>query len=90
MAARRMSCWECGTLFYGRADARYCCGSCRQKAYRKRSHRRGVLEAVPAPELSEVITQARQGRQQARAARKRAAAARRASVEARAKGRRNT
>ena len=33
MAAFRRYCWECGTAFYGRADARYCRGGCRQKAY---------------------------------------------------------
>ncbi|PRI13804.1 hypothetical protein B2J96_19370 [Mycobacterium shigaense] len=25
-------------MFYGRADARFCCGACRQQAYRERAH----------------------------------------------------
>lgn len=81
----------CGTMFYGRADARYCCGACRQKAYRAAAAGRAVDQMVPAPQLASAVAQALEVRQQARAAREsaskvrqRAAAMRGASAAARA------
>jgi len=40
----------CGAVFYGRADARYCCGACRQKAHRARAGvaRRTAIQAQGA------------------------------------------
>ena len=87
MAAARMHCWECGTAFYGRVDARYCCGGCRQKAYRSRAARRAADETVPPPELSNARAQARQTREHARAARERAAALHRAAAQTVARAR---
>jgi hypothetical protein len=66
----------CGITFYGRADARYCCGACRQKAYRKHTARRAALATVPRPRTSLTAAQARQIRQQARAMRENAVAMR--------------
>ena len=81
----------CGTTFYGRTDARYCGGACRQKAYRAAAARRAVDQTLPAPLLGSTIAQARQTRQgarqtrqEARATRTSAAAMRRASAQARA------
>jgi hypothetical protein len=50
MAASRLQCFMCGTVFYGRADARYCCGACRQKAHRARARveRRSAIQAQSA------------------------------------------
>jgi hypothetical protein len=81
MAASRLHCWMCGTTFYGRADARYCRGACRQKAYRAAVVRRAAAMTVPKPELGSTAAQARQTVQQARAARRRAGAARRAAAK---------
>ena len=85
MAAARMHCRVCGTTFYGRADARYCCGACRQKAHRARTARRAADKTVPKPELGNTAAQARQTRQHARAVRERAATVRRAAADTRAK-----
>ncbi|GAS91720.1 hypothetical protein [Mycolicibacterium brisbanense] len=85
MAATRKHCWECGASFYGRADARYCTGSCRQKAYRERAHRQAAMDTLPPPALADAIAVARQTRSKARAARERAADARQTSMEVRAK-----
>ncbi|HZE16086.1 MAG TPA: hypothetical protein VE197_10470 [Mycobacterium sp.] len=49
---------ECGVAFYGRGDARYCCGACRQKAHRTRTGRRAADEEVPAPALGRTVAQA--------------------------------
>ena len=65
MAACRIQCRECGTAFYGRADARYCCPACRQKAHRARARQRAAYEAVPAPDLSSVRTRVREVRERA-------------------------
>jgi hypothetical protein len=81
MTISRLQCWWCGITFYGRGDARYCCGACRQKAYRGRTARRVAVEAVPAPKLGKTRADARQTRQKARAARERAAAARRTAAD---------
>jgi hypothetical protein len=88
MAAGRLQCWECGTTFYGRADAHYCCGACRQKAHRTRTRVRTGDARVPAPPLSDTVLQARLTRERSRAARSRAQAAQRASSAVRAKARR--
>jgi len=80
MAAWRLQCWECGRAFHGRADARYCCDACRQKAHRDRTRRRAADQAVPTTALSRAVAQARQARETARATRARAEAARRATV----------
>jgi hypothetical protein len=62
MAACRLRCAQCGTAFYGRADARYCGGACRQKAYRRRMTRRAP-ETVHAIDLGNTVTRARQTQQ---------------------------
>ncbi|WP_322859910.1 hypothetical protein U8D42_14435 [Mycobacterium europaeum] len=84
MAACRLQCWECGTVFHGRADAHYCSAACRQKSHRARLRRRAADEAVPAPVLGDAIAQARETRESARVVRQRAQDARRAASEARA------
>jgi hypothetical protein len=50
MAALRLQCFMCEAVFYGRADARYCCGACRQKAHRVRARvaRRTAIQAQGA------------------------------------------
>ncbi|BBX62849.1 hypothetical protein MSAS_20230 [Mycobacterium saskatchewanense] len=83
MAALRLRCHGCGTAFYGRADARYCCNACRQKAHRVRARRIALAATVPPLELSRALTQAQQNREVARTARLRAEAARRAAQEIR-------
>lgn len=82
MAARRLQCWECGTAFYGRADARFCSGACRQKSHRASVRRRAAEETVPVPGLGDAIARAREARKSARSARERARATR--APEARA------
>ncbi|ORB73412.1 hypothetical protein [Mycobacterium scrofulaceum] len=72
MVARRLQCWECGTAFYGRADARYCSAACRQKSHRARARRRAADETVAAPGLGDAIARAREARKTARLARERA------------------
>jgi hypothetical protein len=72
VAAFRLQCWECGTAFYGRADARYCSGACRQKSHRSRGRRRAADETVPAPALGDAVARAREARENARTARERA------------------
>ena len=62
--ACRLQCLECGIAFYGRADAHYCCGACRQKNYRARLAHHAAAEAARV--------QARETRQQARALREQA------------------
>ncbi|ORA27834.1 hypothetical protein [Mycobacterium aquaticum] len=84
MAATRKHCWECGASFYGRADARYCTGSCRQKAYRERTHRQAATDTLSTPALADAIAVARRTRSQARATRRRAAGARQVAIEVRA------
>lgn len=83
MAACRVQCWQCGTAFYGRADARYCSGACRQKSHRSRARRRAADERVPAPDLGDAIARARQARETARAARELAEVTRRHSADSR-------
>ncbi len=58
MAARRLRCWECGNAFYGRADAHYCGGTCRQKAHRSRTRYRAADKVVPTPERSDALARA--------------------------------
>ena len=84
MAACRLQCWGCGTVFYGRADARYCSAACRQKSHRARVRRRAAEQAVPAPVLGDAIAQARETRESARVVRQRAQDARRSASKARA------
>lgn len=72
MVARRLQCWECGTAFYGRADARYCSAACRQKSHRARARRRVADETVAVPGLGDAIARAREAREKARIARERA------------------
>lgn len=84
MAACRLQCWVCGIAFYGRADARYCCGACRQKAYKARIAHRAAVETVLRPEVANTVAETRQIRQQARAVRERAGAVRRAAAKTRA------
>ena len=79
MVASELRCCVCGSAFYGRVDARYCCGACRQAAYRLRTRRRAADKTVPAPKPSRAVAQAQQTRKIARAARDRAKATRRAS-----------
>lgn len=79
MPASYQQCWECGTGFYGRADARFCCGACRQKAYRNRLRRTAAEATVSESKLRDAIEQARLSQQQSRTTVKRAAAARRAA-----------
>ncbi|MBV8785361.1 MAG: hypothetical protein JOZ00_01575 [Mycobacterium sp.] len=74
MTAHRLQCWECGTTFHGRADARYCCGACRQKAHRGRAKRRATGDSSPPAALSEAVVRARRAREEARATRARARA----------------
>jgi hypothetical protein len=89
MAASRLRCWECGTAFYGRVDARYCCGGCRQKAHRARGAQRAAVETVfrkpkmrnAVAEARQTVVKARQLRQQARAARDQAGVVRLSAAE---------
>jgi hypothetical protein len=74
-------------MFYGRADARYCSRSCRQKAYRQRITRRAALETVAKPPLGDMTQQAQQIRERARTARENAAATRERAVAMREKQR---
>ena len=71
-----MRCAECLSRFYGRADARYCSGACRQKAYRRRA------QSAPKPALADVVADARRNQEHARDVREQAKAARRGSAEA--------
>jgi hypothetical protein len=89
MAASRLQCWQCGTAFYGRVDARYCCGACRQKAHRARATRRAADQVMRSPSLGHIATQARQTQETARNARACAEATRRASSATRAEARRH-
>lgn len=68
MPAREMRCCVCRTSFYGRADASYCSGACRQKAYRARMARQSSDEA----QVGDALERARQLRRRARLARKQA------------------
>lgn len=71
MAACRLRCCVCGTRFYGRSDARYCCGGCRQRAYRARIALQNAAE--PGYDQRVDATQlARQLRRRSRLARKQA------------------
>ena len=65
--ACRLQCLECGIAFYGRADAHYGCGACRQKSYRTRLAHHAAVERRFASEAARV--QARKTRQKARASR---------------------
>jgi hypothetical protein len=75
MAASRLQCLMCGSVFYGRADARYCCGACRQKAHRARARvaRRTAIQAQGAA----ARRSARDTREHAQAAREQSAQRRR-------------
>ena len=83
MPAKYQQCWECGTCFYGRADAHFCCGACRQRAYRARARRSAADETMPEGKLRDAIGKARTAQEEARATVKRAAAARRSATEIR-------
>ena len=74
MAASRLQCLMCGAVFYGRADARYCCGACRQKSHRARARvaRRTAIQAQGAA----TRRSARDIREHAQAARERSAQSR--------------
>lgn len=72
MAANYRQCLECGTGFYGRIDARFCGGACRQRAYRSRALRSAAARTVPEEQLRDVIGKARTAQREARAAVKRA------------------
>ena len=85
MATRRLRCWECGIAFYGRADAHYCGGACRQKAHRSRTRRRAAEKTVTTPQHSHALVRAQQLREAAVAACAHAEAMRRIISEARAK-----
>lgn len=74
MAAARLHCGECGLAFYGRADARYCCAACKQRAYRSRERRRTAADVVPP---AAAVARARRIRREAAALRRRAQAVRR-------------
>ncbi|BBY37295.1 hypothetical protein MMAN_14290 [Mycobacterium mantenii] len=58
----------CRSSFYGRADASYCSGACRQKAYRARMAR----ESSDDGHVGDAVEHARQLRRRARLARKQA------------------
>ncbi|OBB84547.1 hypothetical protein [Mycobacterium sp. 852002-30065_SCH5024008] len=78
MAACRLQCWECGTAFYGRADAHYCSGACRQKSHRASARRRAAEETVPMQGMADAIARAREARESARVVCERSRAAREA------------
>jgi hypothetical protein len=80
-----LDCATCGATFYGRADARYCCGACRQKGYRARSARRAALDAPRRPELGGAAARAREIRQRAQAARENAASTQKSAASLRAR-----
>ena len=88
MATRRLQCWECGIAFYGRADAHYCGGACRQKAHRSRTRRRAAEKMLPTPQHRNALARAQQLREAANAACADAQATRRTVSEARAKRKR--
>ena len=68
----KLRCCECGTRFYGRSDADYCSGACRQKAYRARIRH---ASKDPAPRQSgDAVRRARQLRNRSHLARRKAAA----------------
>jgi hypothetical protein len=77
-AAAKLRCWICGTPFYGRSDACYCSGACRQKAYRART----ASETHDNADLREpdAAQRARQLRKRAQLARKAAAVTRRTAA----------
>ncbi|APE15929.1 hypothetical protein BOH72_12590 [Mycobacterium sp. WY10] len=81
MAARQVRCWKCDTPFYGRADARYCSNACRQKAHRERVARGAAEKHGTAPDLSDLVIQARATRRRARQTREAARTTRRAAAE---------
>lgn len=62
---------ECGTAFYGRADARYCGGACRQKADRARTKNLTAEEGVTAPASGDMETRTPGPRERPRRARTR-------------------
>ncbi|CDO11014.1 hypothetical protein [Mycolicibacterium cosmeticum] len=80
MAAQRLHCWQCGTTFYGRADAQYCGNACRQRAYRARVQGDPGDGKVLA---RQTVARARQVRKQAAETRLRALAARQLAADAR-------
>lgn len=71
VAAAKLRCCVCRAPFYGRSDACYCSGACRQKAYRSRIARRTFKEpGLQQP--GDPTMQARQLRRRARLVRKEA------------------
>jgi len=87
MVAARLRCCVCRAPFYGRSDACYCSGACRQKAYRARVAR----QAVKRPALHQsrdAALRARQVRKRAQLIRKEAASIRREAAAIRASARR--
>jgi hypothetical protein len=85
MAAGQVRCWQCDKTFYGRSDAHYCSNACRQKAHRSRTARTIAEKTFTAPDLGDVVTQARATRQRAREVRAAASMARHRASEMRAK-----
>jgi len=77
MVAHRLRCCVCSSAFYGRADARFCCGACRQKAYRACAHEahrtaaRGQAAAT-RQRAKETVKRARTVEQQAAAIKRKA------------------
>ncbi|GAS93601.1 uncharacterized protein RMCC_0567 [Mycolicibacterium canariasense] len=80
MPAQRLHCWQCGTTFYGRADAQYCGSACRQRAYRRRSQGDPGDGKVLA---RRTVARARKARKQATETRLHALAARQRAADAR-------
>ena len=75
MAASELRCCVCGSAFYGRVDARYCCGACRQKAHRARA--RAALRTATRAKAAATRQSAREARERAYAARDQARTAHR-------------
>jgi hypothetical protein len=82
MAASKLRCGMCRAVFYGRSDACYCSGACRQKAYRARVARQ--TSRKPALRQSrDAALHARQLRKRAQLARKEAVFIRREAADLR-------
>ena len=87
MAASILRCCVCRAPFYGRSDACYCSGACRQKAYRARVARQ-TTRKPGLRQSRDVALHARQLRKRAQLARKEAAFIRREAAAIRASARR--
>lgn len=66
MAAAQLYCQECGSGFYGRADARYCTNACRQRAHRARVLLESASTTTEGETAESVVSQARRTREQSR------------------------